>query len=156
MERIWFSSSIVVHARNLPTQRFCWWYWIIIVYVETKSKIPAAEVCRLQSGRKHRAWIFVQPPTTNGTDLGDQEQIDALLLRYRVDPPDLPHCYGMCGAKFSIFHALNWKMSTSSWLTKTIYMTGLKTCPERPSLPCMCAMTPSSSLVVTFRVWGPG
>ena len=47
----------------------------------------------------------MQPSTVHGTELGAQKWRDALLLRYGLEPPDLPtHCYG-CQAKFSISHS---------------------------------------------------
>ena len=64
-----------------------------------------------QMGRiqRTRAWLYVIPPTVNGTELGEQEWKDYFFLRYRIDPPDLPdHCYG-CGEEFSIRHTLNCK-----------------------------------------------
>ena len=55
------------------------------------------------------AWLTVLPYTVNGTELGAQEWRYALLLRYGLDPPDLPsHCDG-CNAKFTISHVLECK-----------------------------------------------
>ena len=48
----------------------------------------------------------MQPSTVNGTDLGAQEWLDALFLRYGLDPPDLPKYYNGCNAKFTICHTL--------------------------------------------------
>ena len=51
----------------------------------------------------------VIPSTDNGVELGAQEWRGSLLLRYIIDPPDLPsNCYG-CGSVFSIFHTLDCK-----------------------------------------------
>ena len=51
----------------------------------------------------------MQPSTINGTEIGSHEWCDALLLRYGLDPRDLPtYCDG-CNAKFTICHALDCK-----------------------------------------------
>ena len=58
---------------------------------------------------KTGAWLTVQPSTVNGTELGAQEWRNNLLLRYGINPTDLPtHCNGY-HAKFSISHALDCK-----------------------------------------------
>ena len=46
----------------------------------------------------------------NGTELGVQEWRDALFLMYGLEPPDLPKYFDGCNAKFTIFHALNYKI----------------------------------------------
>ena len=51
----------------------------------------------------------MQLSTVNGTELGTQEWRDALLLRYGLDPPDLPTHFDGFQAKFSISHALDCK-----------------------------------------------
>ena len=64
---------------------------------------------RLRQAINTGAWLTVQPSTVNGTELGSQEWRDALILRYGINPPDLPtHCDG-CQSKFSISHALDCK-----------------------------------------------
>ena len=55
------------------------------------------------------AWLTVLPFTVNGTELGSQEWRDALLLRYGLEPPDLPKYCDRCKAQFSISHALGCK-----------------------------------------------
>ena len=45
----------------------------------------------------------------NGTELCAHEWLDALFLRYGLNPPYLPHYCDSCNAKFSICHALNFK-----------------------------------------------
>ena len=49
------------------------------------------------------------PSTVNGVDLGDQEWRDPLFLWYGIKPSDLPYHLNVCGAPFSIFHALDCK-----------------------------------------------
>ena len=76
---------------------------------KTIARAPAVVTHRLQRVTKTGAWLTVQPPTVNGTELGAQEWQDAAFLRYGLDPPDLPkHCDG-CNAWFSICHALDCK-----------------------------------------------
>ena len=51
--------------------------------------------------------MLVLPSTINWTELGAQEWKESLVLRYCIDPPDLPdHCDG-CGVELSICHALD-------------------------------------------------
>ena len=51
----------------------------------------------------------MQPSTVNWTELGAQEWQDDALLRYGLEPPDLPkYCNGY-NAQFSICHALDCK-----------------------------------------------
>ena len=40
------------------------------------------------------------------TELGGQEWLNALFLRYGIDPPDLPTHYDGNNAKFSVCHSL--------------------------------------------------
>ena len=49
------------------------------------------------------------PPTVNGMEMGEQEWRDALILRYGLDPPDLPKYCDGCKARFTISHALDCK-----------------------------------------------
>ena len=53
--------------------------------------------------------MTVHPPMVNGTELGAQEWLDAILLRYGLDPSNPPKYCNVCNAKFTIFHALDCK-----------------------------------------------
>ena len=64
---------------------------------------------RLRQATKTEAWLNVQPSTVNGTDMGDQEWRNALFLRYRLEPPDLPTHFDGFQAKFLISNALDCK-----------------------------------------------
>jgi hypothetical protein len=55
------------------------------------------------------AWLSVPPSTVNGTELSAQEFHDALSMRYREAPPDLPASCDGCGALFTLQHALECK-----------------------------------------------
>ena len=55
------------------------------------------------------AWMKVQLSTFNGMELGAQEWIYALFLRYGLEPPDLPNYCDGYNAKLTIFHALDCK-----------------------------------------------
>ena len=52
---------------------------------------------------------MMQLSTINVMELGTQEWQYALLLRYGLDPLDLPNYCNGCNATFSIYHALNYK-----------------------------------------------
>ena len=56
-------------------------------------------------------WVIGQESkaAVNGTELGAQEWLDALFLRYGLDPPDLPRYCNGCNATFAICHALDCK-----------------------------------------------
>ena len=70
---------------------------------------PVQHARRLRRATKTGAWMTVQSPKVNGTDLGAQKWRDTLFLRYGLDPPDLPtYCDG-CNAKFTICHTLDCK-----------------------------------------------
>ena len=70
------------------------------------ARAPVEVTRWLRRETKTGAWLTVQPSTVNEIELGAQEWRDAALLRYGLEPPDLPkHCDGY-NAKFSIFHAL--------------------------------------------------
>ena len=58
--------------------------------VETLSGEPVQDARRLQRATKMGTWLIVQPSTVNGTEIGEQEWLDALFLWYGLDPPDLP------------------------------------------------------------------
>ena len=51
----------------------------------------------------------MKPSTVNGRELGAQEWRDALLLRYGLEPPDLPKYCDGCQTKFSVSHSLDCK-----------------------------------------------
>ena len=53
--------------------------------------------------------VVLLPSTVNGTDLGAQEWIDSLFLRYCINPPGLPYYYDGCSAAFDICHSLKYK-----------------------------------------------
>ena len=55
------------------------------------------------------AWMKVQLSTFNGMELGAQEWIYALFLRYGLEPPDLPNYCDGYNAKLTICHALDCK-----------------------------------------------
>ena len=75
----------------------------------TIARAPAVVTRRLRRATKTGAWLTVQPLTVNGTELEEKEWRDADFLRYSLEPPDLPkHCNG-CNARFSVFHALDFK-----------------------------------------------
>ena len=62
--------------------------------VKTLEGAPVQVACRLQWVMNTWAWLMVQPLTVNGAELGAQECLDALFLRYNLDPPDLTKfCY---------------------------------------------------------------
>ena len=65
----------------------------------------------LQRGTKTCAWLTGTPSTVNGTDLGAQEWLDTLFLKYSIDPPSLYTISNGCGVAFSIsiYHALDCK-----------------------------------------------
>ena len=63
----------------------------------------------MRRAAKTGAWLTVLPSTVNGTELGAQEWCNALILRYGLDPPDLPKYCDRCQALFSISHALDFK-----------------------------------------------
>ena len=70
------------------------------------SAAPDMEARLLKRGTKMELWLTMLPSTVNGTELGYQEFLYALFLRYGVDPPDLPpHC-DRYNSAFSICHAL--------------------------------------------------
>ena len=73
------------------------------------AEAPVQGARRLQRATKTGVWQTVQPSMVNGTELGVQEWLDSLFLRYGLDPPDLPHYCDSCNAKFSICHALDCK-----------------------------------------------
>ena len=61
----------------------------------TISGAPEVVTRRLRRATKTGAWLKVQPSTINGTEMGAQEWQDAALLRYGIEPPDLPkYCDG--------------------------------------------------------------
>ena len=63
----------------------------------------------MRQAAKTGAWLTVLLSTVNGTELGAQEWLEALLLRYGLDPPDLlKYCDG-CKVRFSISHTLDCK-----------------------------------------------
>ena len=68
----------------------------------TITGAPAVVTRRLQRATKTGAWLTVQPPTVNGTELGAQEWRDAAFLRYGLDHPDLPKNCDGCNVRFSI------------------------------------------------------
>ena len=49
------------------------------------------------------------PSAVNVIDMGDQEWCYALFLHYRIDPPELTTPCDGYNAKFSIYHALDFK-----------------------------------------------
>ena len=51
----------------------------------------------------------MQPSTVNGTELVAHEWLDALFLRYGLDPPDLTKYCDGCNIKFTICDTLNCK-----------------------------------------------
>jgi hypothetical protein len=63
----------------------------------------------VERGKQTGQWLSVTPSAFNGTELSAQEFRDALLLRYRRSPGDLPSQCDGCGQKFSIQHALECK-----------------------------------------------
>ena len=73
----------------------------------TIARSPAVVTFRLRRETKTGAWLTVQPSTVNGTELGAQEWRDAALLRYGLNPPELPKNCNGCNARFSIFHTLD-------------------------------------------------
>ena len=70
---------------------------------------PVKGARRQQQATKTGAWMTVQPSTVKGTDLGAQEWLDSLLLRYGLGPPDLPNYCDGYNAKLLICHALDCK-----------------------------------------------
>ena len=58
---------------------------------ETLAGALVQGVCRLQHATNMGAWPKMQRSTVNGTEPGAKEWLDALLLRYGPEPPDLPH-----------------------------------------------------------------
>ena len=51
--------------------------------------------------------LSLLPSTVNGAELGAQKWRYLLLLRYIINPPDLPENYNGCVTSFDFYHALN-------------------------------------------------
>ena len=81
--------------------------WAYEDLTETLTGEAAQDALRLRKATQKGAWMTVQPSTVNGTELGAQEWQDSLLLRYCLDPPNLPKYCDGCNAVFSICHALD-------------------------------------------------
>ena len=76
---------------------------------EAMASYPALDARRLRRGTKTGVLITVMLSTVNGTELGNQDCIGVLFLRYGIDSPDLhPHCDGF-NTKFSICNVLDFK-----------------------------------------------
>ena len=73
---------------------------------ETLVGAPVQGARRFWRAKKMGTWLTVQPSMVNGTEVGVQEWLDALFLRYGLEPPDLPKYCDDCNANLSIFHAL--------------------------------------------------
>ena len=73
---------------------------------ETLAGAPFQGAPSFRQETNTRAWMTVQSPTVNGSELGAQEWRDALFLKYGLDPPYPPKDYNGCNANFSICHAL--------------------------------------------------
>ena len=65
---------------------------------EELESLPAQSALQLFRGMKTGDWIPVPPSMVNGAELGDQGCIDALFLRYYIDPSDFLHICDGCGA----------------------------------------------------------
>ena len=62
---------------------------------ETLAGPPVQGACQLRHAKETGACMSVQTSTVNGMELGAQEWQDYILLRYGLDPPDLPnYCDG--------------------------------------------------------------
>jgi len=55
------------------------------------------------------AWLTPKPSRFDGTEMGKDEFIDNLLLRYGMRPKGLPHHCDGCSAGFTVEHALSCK-----------------------------------------------
>ena len=70
---------------------------------------PVLDARWLRYGTKMGDWLTALPSTVDGTELGDQEWLDALFLCYGIYTPDLPtHCDD-CNEKLYICHDLGCK-----------------------------------------------
>ena len=58
--------------------------------METLAGAPVQDSHRLRQATNTGACLMVQLSMVNGMELGAQECLDALFLRYGLDPPDLP------------------------------------------------------------------
>ena len=98
------------------------------------------------------------PSIVNGTELGAQELRDIIFLCYGIDTPYLPPNFNICGEGLFISHNLDYNKG----VLVTIFHNELcdrVTCPESPSPPHTCALTPSSTQIASCmreRSSGPG
>ena len=65
------------------------------------------EIHRLCRRKKTGEWLSLVMSMVNRIEIGGQEWKDSVLLRYGIEPPDLPHHCDGCRVRLSIRNSLD-------------------------------------------------